>query len=533
MSQDRVRKPGSASARKPTKANARQIRYFMPGELIVHVEAHDGLPPIRTTGELQALQSGIERLAPASQNARRESDVASTRPVYADTAGPTGNAPGPISIPIGPTAALVPMAVRGSDSDLLALMRTLTRAVAQGAGGAVVALPEGRVITLRAASPNWLVGAAGGETIGTGGPADKPKSALAADAAAALTFPALERALLQQPIDVYVLDTLAAPPGDSDAKGKSAAWSEAARKVPLGKAWLGKWHANRRNADVHVSADRLLTRQAAPSVMLPTPTGAKVPGQDFDMAWHGPFAASLIRRVSHNARIHLIEVLNAQGTGTLASVAWGLSQVAERQPHQGGLFLINCSFTFAIPVNADGLKVSGHDQTGLPADWQDWLANGGQAITAEMLEGLFGHAVRDRQQGLIFAAAGNDSNESVVFAARYPAWLPSVVGVGALTESGQRAAYSNAPDSPIQDGLMTQGTATGLYLGALPGGKPNLTGQAVWSGTSFATPIITGAVARLVSQSLMTPAQALAKLRSSQPELESTTLGEVVTSRRN
>ena len=39
----------------------------------------------------------------------------------------------------------------------------------------------------------------------------------------------------------------------------------------------------------------------------------------------------------------------------------------------------------------------------------------------------------------------------------------------------------------------------GLYLGEFPGGEPNCTRWAWWAGTSFATPILTGAIAAVLS----------------------------------
>jgi Subtilase family len=119
-------------------------------------------------------------------------------------------------------------------------------------------------------------------------------------------------------------------------------------------------------------------------------------------------------------------------------------------------------------------------------------------------------------------------------AARYPAAFASVIGVGALPKSSRigpnrhkASTYSNLGDKPAGDGIMTLGGEEGEARGLLglyvsdkfprrsnPNNKNEITmferrdnldptkteinHWAWWSGTSFATPIVTGTIAALL-----------------------------------
>ncbi len=88
---------------------------------------------------------------------------------------------------------------------------------------------------------------------------------------------------------------------------------------------------------------------------------------------------------------------------------------------------------------------------------------------------------------LIVAAAGNEGCECL----HVPAALPFVLSVGAMDEHGTPLDFSNWGPAYQAQGILAPGSAV---PGAAPGG-----GVTVRSGTSFATPLVTGVVALLLS----------------------------------
>jgi cyanobactin maturation PatA/PatG family protease len=89
---------------------------------------------------------------------------------------------------------------------------------------------------------------------------------------------------------------------------------------------------------------------------------------------------------------------------------------------------------------------------------------------------------------LVVAAAGNDGCECL----HVPAALTNVLAVGALDRQGQPMEFSNWGEAYSTGGIMAPGEQ---ILGAKPGG-----GTTRASGTSFATPLVSGAAAFLLSQ---------------------------------
>jgi subtilisin family serine protease len=135
----------------------------------------------------------------------------------------------------------------------------------------------------------------------------------------------------------------------------------------------------------------------------------------------------------------------------------------------------------------------------------------------------------------VIAAAGNGAHDAgrsrKAPDARYPAAFERVVGVGALPKNAERSpgkynasSYSNLADKPPQTGVMALGGepgaengVLGIYLGNFPEivvdddddattnesgwdkrGPRSKNGWAWWAGTSFATPILTGAIAAVL-----------------------------------
>lgn len=259
------------------------------------------------------------------------------------------------------------------------------------------------------------------------------------------------------------------------------------------------------------------------------PDSAGIYGHDYVMFDHGLFAAGIVHAIAPETSIHLVQVLNDWGVGTLETIVRGLELLATEQ--NGHPLVVNLSLMLDIPL-AEHL-----DHRQLPsqfADWhwfRDWLGAHPRFVERSgrplrrVCEALQSRGV------LVVAAAGNDGEMGIRPPARMPAALDTVVGVGALQKNSDHpASYSNISDKD-GSGIATFGGnqdiggaahggdgMLGLYVGPLPGTThPNTSGWAWWAGTSFATPVVTAALA-LLRSSGKSPAEALDVLYNSVSE---------------
>lgn len=118
--------------------------------------------------------------------------------------------------------------------------------------------------------------------------------------------------------------------------------------------------------------------------------------------------------------------------------------------------------------------------------------SGGQWSASPEAETLLANAVQyccDRNI-LIVAAAGNEGCDCL----HIPGALPSVLAVGAMNAEGIPLDFSNWGDRYQTQGILAPGEN---ILGAIPGG-----GAIANSGTSYATPIVAGIAALLLSLQL-------------------------------
>lgn len=128
-------------------------------------------------------------------------------------------------------------------------------------------------------------------------------------------------------------------------------------------------------------------------------------------------------------------------------------------------------------------------------------------------------AEKRRERGeavLVVAAAGNDHTDRPFWPAAYP-W---VIGVGALDADGKAASYSNYGDwvdAYAQGTQLVNAFPAGTYVCKEPphqGEVRHFDGMAEWSGTSFATPVVTGVIAAQKSRSGVSAEAAYAVLRA-------------------
>ena len=200
-----------------------------------------------------------------------------------------------------------------------------------------------------------------------------------------------------------------------------------------------------------------------------TEENGEVPDLDTDqqrgyldpVAGHGLFIAGIIKALAPESTIQLKAVLTSYGDGDEAEVVRVLDDELDDPTH-----LINLSF-------------GGYSPSGMGA-----LA---ESVTRLHHEGK-----------VIVASAGNDGTSAPM----YPAVLPHVVAVGALDQEGKPASFTNYGPWVRACAVGVEVTSTFFkdFHGAhQPQARVDIDefkGKAVWSGTSFAAPIVVAAVAQ-------------------------------------
>ncbi|MEV4111333.1 S8/S53 family peptidase [Nonomuraea sp. NPDC049695] len=165
-------------------------------------------------------------------------------------------------------------------------------------------------------------------------------------------------------------------------------------------------------------------------------------------AGHGTFIAGLLARRAPGAALRVHRVLDGDGVSDEATVARALFRMRERPPH-----VLNLSFGC-------------HTFDDRPPQ-------------------LLSDAIAALQDTVTVACAGNTGSDRPF----WPAAMANVVGVAAVDASEERRApYSGY-------GTWVDACARGDWLTSsfLDGG--DFAGYATWSGTSFATALVAGAVA--------------------------------------
>ncbi len=238
-----------------------------------------------------------------------------------------------------------------------------------------------------------------------------------------------------------------------------------------------------------------------------------VQGHDFidrtpyanDHNGHGTFVAGTIAEATNNgygltglayaARIMPVRVLDGAGEGDASVIAEGVRFAVKH-----GARIVNLSLEFSSDVNA--------------------------ADIPELIEALH---YANRKGVLVVAAAGNEGSTTIP----YPARAKHVIAVGATTEHGCLASYSNdgpgvalvapggGPDASLPgDPNCNPELPTGrdIFQMTFTGPSPRVFGfPGGYEGTSMATPHVTATAALIIAAGILgrkpTPAQITARLK--------------------
>jgi hypothetical protein len=239
----------------------------------------------------------------------------------------------------------------------------------------------------------------------------------------------------------------------------------------------------------------------------------------YKMADHGLFVTGLIRDVAPGAQIRLVRILNDYGGGDLYNIFAALTDLeVELDSSKLKRLVINLSLNIMPDIRRLPYVWFAHRQ--LPSTQ---LA-GAMRVLAHiedglrlLFESLYAYDV------LIVAAAGNDSvlankQGQKPRPPRIPARYETVLSVASVNSRFAPSIFANAACMPPSDaGVATFGgdsdgtldvnglseAVRGVYIApTFPGGEQNVTGWADWSGSSFATAIISGLGAHFVAQDL-------------------------------
>jgi serine protease len=230
-----------------------------------------------------------------------------------------------------------------------------------------------------------------------------------------------------------------------------------------------------------------------------------------DRNGHGTFVASTIAEATNNrygltglafaSQIMPVRVLNTQGEGEASTIAEGV-----RYAVRNGARVINLSLEFSSDVTA--------------------------ADIPELIEAL---RYARRKGVLVVAAAGNEAHTAIA----YPARAPDVVAVGATTEHGCLADYSNdgsgltlvAPGGGADANLPgdpnchpESPAGRDVYQVTFTGSSPRRFGMpSGYEGTSMAAPHVSATAALIISSGVLgphpTPAALIARLRTTARKL--------------
>lgn len=290
----------------------------------------------------------------------------------------------------------------------------------------------------------------------------------------------------------------------------------AAARPELKRNWLlQRLAANLRsdNGSFEIEYDRYLTTSDVR-------TGQDAYGEPryYFMPDHGIFVSGVLRDIVPRARIRLIRILNDFGGGDLYNLFAALTDL-EQELVSGTIRRLVINLSLVVMPDMKRMPYLWFDDK---RQWSSTQLAGVVRVLTHIEEGvrlLFESL--SAHGALIVAAAGNDSTQSNkqgqhLRPPRAPARYEGVLSVTSVNSRFHPSRFANiAKQPPFDTGVATFGgdaygstdghglpdAVRGIYLSpTFPGGEQNTSGWADWTGTSFATPIISGLGAHLMAQ---------------------------------
>lgn len=237
---------------------------------------------------------------------------------------------------------------------------------------------------------------------------------------------------------------------------------------------------------------------------------------------HGLFVAGIIRDIAPRARIRLVRILNDYGCCDLYNLFAALTDL-EQELVSGTIHRLVINLSLGVMPDLRRLPYIWFENR----TWSGAQLGGITRLLTQLEEGLRLLFESLHAHGaLVIAAAGNDSTAAnkqgkQPRAPRAPARYSTTMSVTAVNSQFEAAQYANAASiAPLDAGIATLGgdnygfvdvnelpdAVRGVYIApTFPGGETNSGGWADWSGTSFATPIISALGAHLLAQGWSTP----------------------------
>ena len=210
-------------------------------------------------------------------------------------------------------------------------------------------------------------------------------------------------------------------------------------------------------------------------------------------AAHGNFTAAIVQQVAPGADIAVYKALDSDGVGGEVRVAGAIVRAARDGVKKHKKVLINLSV---------GMETA-DDERPIALD-----------VAMEMLAELEEATGREIK---VVAAAGNFGHDRPC----WPAAFPGVIAVGALTQDLRPTAWSTR-GFWVDCSTMGEGVRSAFVEGTespMVDPQPDTFERdawALWSGTSFSAPQVTGAVARLAQERNLSLRSAFAQLIAGQ-----------------